>query len=69
MGIGEANEIHDAVVLANCLLELKDLSLRNITNAFKDYYAQRYPRVKSQFSSTRTATKLVVGQVKRKKGR
>ncbi|KAF9364099.1 hypothetical protein BGX34_002511 [Mortierella sp. NVP85] len=61
-GLGEANEIHDAVVLANCLLELKDLSLRNITNAFKDYYAQRYPRVKSQFSSTRTATKLVVGQ-------
>ncbi|KAG0234021.1 hypothetical protein BGX31_004686 [Mortierella sp. GBA43] len=61
-GLGEANEIHDAVVLANCLLELKDLSLKNITGAFKDYYEQRYPRVKSQFSSSKATTKLVTGQ-------
>ncbi|KAG0006942.1 hypothetical protein BGZ65_001429 [Modicella reniformis] len=61
-GIGEANEIHDAIVLANCLLELKDLGLKNITGAFRDYYEQRYPRVKSQFSSSRATTKLVIGQ-------
>ncbi|KAG0369309.1 hypothetical protein BGZ54_010335 [Gamsiella multidivaricata] len=62
IGSGELNEIHDAVILANCLFELKDLGLKSISASFKAYYSQRYPYAIAQFQYSRAVTRLVVGQ-------
>ncbi|KAI8594235.1 hypothetical protein EDD21DRAFT_449518 [Dissophora ornata] len=54
--------MHDAVVLANCLFELKDLSTKSIGAAYRNYYTQRYPQARSQVLASRSITKLVCGQ-------
>lgn len=40
--IGAVNAMQDAVILANCLYDLKDNTQKSITAAFKSYYDQRY---------------------------
>ncbi|KAF9356272.1 hypothetical protein BGX26_005494 [Mortierella sp. AD094] len=62
LGDGISTEIHDAVVLANCLFEIKDLNLKSITNAFKDYRRQRFSVTKSQYACSRNTAKLLCGQ-------
>ncbi|KAI1308939.1 hypothetical protein EDD11_004148 [Mortierella claussenii] len=61
LGDAETNEFLDAVVLANAIYELRDLSMRSITHAFKDYYQQRFPYIREQCTNSRQMTKLFCG--------
>ena len=53
--------MHDAVVLANCIYEMKDSSPTSIATAFEEYYEQRYYRLESHFK--RSKTWMLTGQV------
>ncbi|KAF9901715.1 hypothetical protein BX616_002173 [Lobosporangium transversale] len=60
-GQGAINAMQDAVVLANCLYDLKPLSFGRIQKAFKSYHAQRYHHVKTQYEASQIAAKLQYG--------
>ncbi|KAF8986348.1 hypothetical protein BGZ46_005533 [Entomortierella lignicola] len=62
LGDGAANAIQDAVVLANCLFNLPDLTSESITAAFEDYYKQRHHRAAEQIDRSRENAKLMTGQ-------
>lgn len=56
--------MQDAVTLANCLYDMKGLSPLDINEAFDMYKDERYPKVKNQFSASKTNAKLIYGHVK-----
>ncbi|KAF8930081.1 hypothetical protein BGZ58_008479 [Dissophora ornata] len=60
-GQGAINAMQDAVILANCLYELKPLTYEGIQAALKDYRDQRYQHVKVQYEASQLAAKLQYG--------
>ncbi|KAF9963801.1 hypothetical protein BGZ65_011257 [Modicella reniformis] len=61
-GQGATNAMQDAVILANCLYDLKSNSPKYITKAFKSYKEQRYPHAKYQMDKSKTMGKVLYGQ-------
>ncbi|KAF9351665.1 hypothetical protein BGX34_000426 [Mortierella sp. NVP85] len=61
-GLGASNAFQDAVVLANCLYTMADVSPKSITAAFQEYYRQRYHRVSAQYEDTNMMAKSMLGQ-------
>lgn len=57
-GQGAANAMQDAITLANVIASLpsKDEE-RNITKAFKEYKAERFPLAKSAYKLSQTLSK------------
>ncbi|KAG0049675.1 hypothetical protein BGZ83_005509 [Gryganskiella cystojenkinii] len=60
-GQGAVNALQDAVILANCLYELKNIRQPNVTAAFQSYYDQRYQHAKAQYYNSELAAKLTIG--------
>ncbi|KAK3832359.1 MAG: hypothetical protein J3R72DRAFT_454209 [Linnemannia gamsii] len=61
-GQGAINAMQDAVVLANCIYEMRSNSHDDIKTALKDYKRQRYTHAKQQVENSNTAGKLLYGQ-------
>ncbi|KAG0049674.1 hypothetical protein BGZ83_005508 [Gryganskiella cystojenkinii] len=60
-GQGAVNALQDAVVLANCLYDLKDSSEKSLTAAFQSYYKQRYQHAKGHYNTSKLLAKVVGG--------
>lgn len=56
--------MQDAVVLANCLYEMKSITSVDIQQTFESFQKERYSRVKEQFDASNMSAKLIYGQVK-----
>ncbi|CAO3567948.1 unnamed protein product [Mortierella alpina] len=56
------NAILDAVVLANSLYEMPTSNYKNITKAFEDFYAERYPTVKRELTPTQQMTTVLAAK-------
>ena len=56
--------MQDAVVLANCIYEMKSNSHDEIKAALKDYKKQRYAHAKQQVENSNAAGKMLYGQNK-----
>lgn len=61
--LGAMNAMQDAVVLANCLYDLEDLSPESLTAAFEDYKSQRYKEAKKQVANSKLNARVSSGQV------
>ncbi|KAG0056741.1 hypothetical protein BGZ83_003710 [Gryganskiella cystojenkinii] len=61
-GQGAVCAILDAVILANCLYELKSTSHASIEEALQSYKEQRYPHVKEQFHASEMNAIILYGQ-------
>ncbi|KAF9290919.1 hypothetical protein BGZ88_007125 [Linnemannia elongata] len=61
-GQGAINAMQDAVVLANCIYEMKSSSHDEIKAALKDYKKQRYAHAKQQVENSNAAGKILYGQ-------
>ncbi|GJJ74622.1 hypothetical protein EMPS_06980 [Entomortierella parvispora] len=61
-GMGAVCAMQDAVILTNCLYDLKSLSLESIKEALQDYKSQRQPHVEQQVEASRTMQMLLSGQ-------
>lgn len=59
--------MEDAVILANAIYEIRAVNSENITTAFQDYYAERYPHAVEQLKFSKLFTMLMAGQVRKKK--
>jgi len=57
------NALQDAVILANCLYDLEDISQQSVTAVFKRYHDQRYIHAKNQFENSELAAKITTGLV------
>ncbi|GJJ71386.1 hypothetical protein EMPS_03736 [Entomortierella parvispora] len=60
-GQGAVNSLQDAVILANCLYDLKDNTQKSITAAFQSYFNQRYSHAKGQYETSKLLAKVVGG--------
>ncbi|KAF9907712.1 hypothetical protein EC991_010659 [Linnemannia zychae] len=61
-GQGAVNAIQDAVILANCLYEIKpNPTQENIIRALQTYREERYPHVKTQHSASQVSAKVQLG--------
>ncbi|KAF9995003.1 hypothetical protein BGZ65_009362, partial [Modicella reniformis] len=61
-GLGAVDAMQDAVVLANCIYNMRDTRPENITAAFKDYYRERYNHADKHFHQSSMRTKAWFGQ-------
>ncbi|KAF9913592.1 hypothetical protein BX616_009843 [Lobosporangium transversale] len=61
-GQGAVNAFQDAVILANCIYDLKSLAQEDIIATFKDYRDQRYPHVIEQYEASKMNAKIIYGQ-------
>ncbi|KAK3828002.1 MAG: hypothetical protein J3Q66DRAFT_321600 [Benniella sp.] len=61
-GLGAVNAMHDAVVLANAIYNMTDISSGSTTKAFEEYYKQRYHRLDSQIQRSKSLTAVMGGQ-------
>ncbi|KAF9100496.1 hypothetical protein BGX27_000368 [Mortierella sp. AM989] len=61
-GQGAVMAMKDAVVLSNCLFNMKDESIESIRTALKSYYNQRYPEAEIQLKTSNNMTKVMFGQ-------
>ncbi|KAF9114064.1 hypothetical protein BGX27_000195 [Mortierella sp. AM989] len=61
-GLGTVNAIQDAIILSNCLYDMPDSSIRSISNAFQEYFDQRYPHAKKTFKSSAVLSGMIKGQ-------
>ncbi|KAF9994714.1 hypothetical protein BGZ79_000497 [Entomortierella chlamydospora] len=61
-GQGAINAMQDAVILANCIYELRSRSHKQIVAALKDYKSQRYDHAKKQVQISSTVGKVFYGQ-------
>ncbi|KAG0221222.1 hypothetical protein BGX31_010072 [Mortierella sp. GBA43] len=62
IGDGAVNAMHDAVVLANCIYNMRGTSSKSITAALKEYYNQRYHRLEAHFKRSRALTSVFGGK-------
>ncbi|KAF9208122.1 hypothetical protein BGZ49_009746 [Haplosporangium sp. Z 27] len=62
IGDGATNAMQDAVILANCLYDLKSNSPEHITQAFASYKEQRYPQAKYQMDKSKNMGRILYGQ-------
>ncbi|ORZ08757.1 hypothetical protein BCR41DRAFT_424341 [Lobosporangium transversale] len=60
-GLGAVNAMQDAIVLANCIYNMEDNSLKSITAAFQDYYRQRHSRALNAFQRSSTWSQVFYG--------
>ncbi|KAF9993879.1 hypothetical protein BGZ79_001397 [Entomortierella chlamydospora] len=60
-GQGAVMAMKDAVVLANCIYNMRDLSDKNIKTAFASYYRQRYPEADNVTKTNSVYTKMMFG--------
>ncbi|KAG0076588.1 hypothetical protein BGZ90_008470 [Linnemannia elongata] len=61
-GQGAVNAIQDAVILANCLYEIKpNPTHENLVRALQTYRDERYSHVKTQHSSSQLSAKIQLG--------
>ncbi|KAF9104177.1 hypothetical protein BGX29_002271 [Mortierella sp. GBA35] len=60
-GQGAVNAIQDAVVLANCLYDLKPTCFENIKAALTDFKEQRFDYVKAQYAGSQFQARLKYG--------
>ncbi|KAF9965496.1 hypothetical protein BGZ70_004721 [Mortierella alpina] len=65
-GQGCVNALQDAVILANCLYELKSSCVEEVEDALKDYRDQRFAHVKTQYHASQWNAKLMYGHFGRK---
>ncbi|KAF9359789.1 hypothetical protein BGX26_011448 [Mortierella sp. AD094] len=61
-GQGAGMAMRDAVVLANCIYNMKDYSTESINTAFASYYKQRFPEANIQFKNSANMAKIMFGQ-------
>ncbi|KAF9964248.1 hypothetical protein BGZ65_001203, partial [Modicella reniformis] len=54
--------MHDAVVLANCIYNMPDVSAVSMTAAFEEYYHQRFHRLDDQFKRSQTMMSVMTGK-------
>ncbi|KAF9184284.1 hypothetical protein BGZ50_003800 [Haplosporangium sp. Z 11] len=62
IGDGAVTAMQDAVILANCIYEMRELNQGNIHSAFQSYKEQRYAEAKAAYAHSRMAASLVNGQ-------
>ncbi|KAG0013119.1 hypothetical protein BGZ80_011274 [Entomortierella chlamydospora] len=60
-GQGAVTAMKDAVVLANCIYSMKDLSDESVKTAFASYYRQRYLEAVDKTKYSSTLTKIMFG--------
>ncbi|KAF9993998.1 hypothetical protein BGZ80_007955, partial [Entomortierella chlamydospora] len=60
-GQGAVMAMKDAVVIANCIYNMKDLSDESIKSAFASYYRQRYPESENVIKTSSIFTKVMCG--------
>lgn len=56
--------MQDAVVLANCLYEMKGLTPDDIDAALSEFKTERFVKVKAQFEASKMNAKVIYGQVR-----
>ncbi|KAG0002876.1 hypothetical protein BGZ79_002128, partial [Entomortierella chlamydospora] len=61
IGDGAVNAILDAVVLANCIYEMKIATYDAVTDALNEYREQRYDEAKAQYESSKFSGKVYYG--------
>ncbi|KAG0366596.1 hypothetical protein BC939DRAFT_482450 [Gamsiella multidivaricata] len=61
-GQGAVNALQDAVILANCIYDLKSTSQEDVSAAFKEFKQQRYPHVIEQYEASKMNAKIIYGQ-------
>ncbi|KAF9198875.1 hypothetical protein BGZ49_000190, partial [Haplosporangium sp. Z 27] len=61
-GQGAVMAMKDAVVLANCIFNMKDDSIKSIKSAFESYYKQCYPEGETQVQNGTNMSKVMLGQ-------
>ncbi|KAF9194127.1 hypothetical protein BGZ51_001106 [Haplosporangium sp. Z 767] len=61
-GQGAINAMQDATILANCINDIKTLTVECISAALKDYQEQRYQYAKHQFETSRRFAVVMGGQ-------
>ncbi|KAI8359718.1 hypothetical protein B0O80DRAFT_495220 [Mortierella sp. GBAus27b] len=61
-GQGAINAMQDAVIVANCLYDLKSKSQRHIEAALQDYKEQRYAHAKKQVHISSMVGRVLYGQ-------
>ncbi|KAF9360632.1 hypothetical protein BGX26_008470 [Mortierella sp. AD094] len=59
--LGAVMAMKDAVVLANCLYNMRDKSDKSIKMAFTDYYRQRYLDAEDKVKSSAIFTRIMLG--------
>ncbi|KAF8932601.1 hypothetical protein EDD21DRAFT_379031 [Dissophora ornata] len=61
-GQGAVNAMQDAVVLANGIYDMGEVTVNNITTVFKDFYEERYPHVKKMMAKSKIMGTIQYGQ-------
>ncbi|KAF9091676.1 hypothetical protein BGX27_001990, partial [Mortierella sp. AM989] len=61
-GQGAINAMQDATILANCINDIKKLSVSKIAAALKDYQKQRYQYAKAQYETSKRFAVIMGGQ-------
>lgn len=61
-GQGAINAMQDAVILANCIYDLKDNSLPSLTLVLQSFYEQRFGPAKTNYKDSQTISKVMIGQ-------
>ncbi|KAF9101959.1 hypothetical protein BGX27_011246 [Mortierella sp. AM989] len=61
-GQGAVMAMKDAIVLANCLYNMKDKSNRSVKAALDDYYSQRYQEAEIQLKNSASMSLVMYGQ-------
>ncbi|KAF9955507.1 hypothetical protein BGZ65_003345 [Modicella reniformis] len=61
-GQGAINAMQDATILANCINDIKSLSVPAISAALKDYQDQRFQHAKHQFETSKHFAVIMGGQ-------
>ncbi|KAF9090100.1 hypothetical protein BGX29_011675 [Mortierella sp. GBA35] len=62
IGDGAVNAMQDAVILVNCIYDLRDLSSESVSDMFEDYKSQRYKEAKKQIINSKINAKISSGQ-------
>ncbi|KFH67031.1 hypothetical protein MVEG_07555 [Podila verticillata NRRL 6337] len=58
-GVGAASAMHDAVALANWIVSMESPSMVDVNEAFKEYYAERFPIVQEEFEQNQGFTSIL----------
>lgn len=56
--------MQDAVVLANCLYEMKGLTPEDIDTTLSEFKTERFMKVKAQSEASKMNAKVLYGQVR-----
>ncbi|KAF8953789.1 hypothetical protein BGZ46_003137 [Entomortierella lignicola] len=62
-GLGAVNAIQDAVVLANCIYEMRMTSYDSVQKALENYRDQRFDGAKTQHESSKFTGRVIYGHV------